>query len=209
MAGPASSDVVDEMVDWYKSVGQPCYRVELAPVATPPGLADQLRRAGCEPVSESVTKVWRYLDEPGPASHEDDAAGVAVVELTRGNAEEVAALNVRGLGAWRTPVSMAPWFAVTVGCGGFRHYGIYVDHRLVSTGAMAVDGDLVWIGFDATHPRYQSRLFRQSLTRRRLADARASGCRLIHAEARTEALTPRARLLHTLYLRQVFVHGPH
>ncbi len=207
---PATSEVIEGVVDWYRSVGQPCFRVELAPVAGPPGIEERLRNAGLDPVAESVTKVWRPLDEedPEPDVGRDEAreAGIEVVELTSRHAEDVAALNVRAWGAWRTPVSMAPWFSVTVGCEGFRHYGIVVDDRLVSTGALVLDGELAWIGFDATHPRHQSRLLRRSLTLRRMEDARDSGCRLVHAEARTEALTSRARLLRTLYLRRIYVH---
>jgi hypothetical protein len=206
---PATSEIIESLVGWFRSVGQPCFRVELAPIAAPTGVEDRLRCAGLESVPDSVTKVWRSLDQQLEIEEGDEAgeAGdVEVVELTGRHAEEVAALNVRAWGAWRTPVSMVPWFSATVGREGFRHYGVVVGDRLVSTGALAVEGDLAWIGFDATNPRYQSRLLRRSLTRRRMEDAREAGCHVIHAEARTDALTPRARLLDTLYLRRIFVH---
>jgi hypothetical protein len=222
VAEPADADTIDRIVGFYRDLSQSNYRVELAPV-TPPDVASSLRRAGLRLVSEGTTKVWRRIGamdgsngstsieglhdlDPHCDPHGSEEA-LDIRRLSAADAEQVGALNVRAWGAWQARVSLSPWFTATVGQVGFVHYGVFVDDRLVCTGALAVDGQLAWIGFDATHPRHRSRQFRRSLTIRRLADARAAGCTIIHAEGSTERLSGRSRVLDTLYVRQFFVHG--
>lgn len=210
VATPATPDSIDRIVEFYRDLGQRNFRVELAPVATPADVDAWLERSGLRPVTEGMTKVWRRLGHPDwDHDLEPDVVPTEfeVRRLTEADADRVATLNVRAWGAWQAPVSLRPWFAATVGREGFAHYGAFVDDHLVCTGALAVDGQLAWIGFDATHPRHQSRQLRRSLTRRRLADAQAAGCTIIHAEGRTDRLTGRSRVLDTLYERRFFAHG--
>jgi hypothetical protein len=60
--------------------------------------------------------------------------------------------------------------------------GIFDGDRLVSVGVMAVEGELGWLGFGATHPRYRDRGLRATSLALRLALARDLGCRMVHAE---------------------------
>lgn len=220
MDPPASPAAVDRIVDFYRSLNQRHFQIELAPPATPPELAGWLEARGLVPADTQMTKVWRRLGDPdtppgdGATSPGDGATSPGdetlppdagqVRRLTGDEAGAVAALNVRAWGAFHAPVSLHPWFAATVGSPGFAHYGAFVDGRLVCTGAMVVDGELAWIGFDATHPRHQARHLRRALTARRIADARAAGCSVIHAEGRTDRLSDRARMLDTLYVRTIY-----
>jgi hypothetical protein len=209
---PATPDCISGIIDFYRDLGQRSFRVELAPVATPPDVAVWLERAGLRPVSEGATKVWRRLAHPDWDNDLEPDLDVVPTEcevrrLTEADADRVAALNVRAWGAWQAPVSLSPWFAATVGQEGFTHYGVFMDDHLVCTGALSIDDKLAWIGFDATHPRHQSRQLRRSLTRRRLADAQAEGCTIIHAEGRSDRLSGRSRVLDTLYVRRFFAHG--
>lgn len=196
---PATPDLLETIVGFYGRLNQRNYQIDLAPVATPPGIVESLRQLGFHPLEEQMTKVWRRIEDMDIASEEAD-----VRLLTEADAERVAALNVRAWGAWQAPVSLQPWFAGTVGVDGFAHYGAFADDRLLCTGAMVVDGPLAWIGFDATHPRHQSRQLRRALTARRIVDARAAGCTIIHAEARTDRLSGRSRMLDTLYVRTLY-----
>ena len=164
---PSSKAAVDRVVEFFERVEQDCFQVELAPIAAPPALGDWLQGAGLLISPETVTKVWRDLE--GFDLTVDD---VDVRKLTARDADQVAGLNVRAWGAWQQP-SLHSWFAATVGQDGFHHCGAFVDDRLVSCGALVIDNDLAWIGFDATHPRHKLLGLRRSLTVRRLADARA------------------------------------
>jgi len=219
---PADPDAIDRIVSFYRDLGQLNYRVELAPVARP-DVAPLLQRAGFHQVSEGAIKVWRRIGcmdvgngftpmegthDSDPVSDLQDSQEVPDIrQLSAADAEQVGALNVRAWGAWQAGVSLAPWFRATVGQAGFVHYGAFVDDKLISTGALAINGQLAWIGFDATHPRHRSRQFRRSLTIRRLADARAAGCTILHAEGSTDRLSDRSRVLDTLYIRRFFDHG--
>ncbi len=219
---PADSDTIGRIVSFYRDLGQLNYRVELAPIAAP-GVASLLERAGLHQVSEGTIKVWRRIDSTDRATestemeltdyleeHCDPHGGQEacdIRQLDAADAELVGALNVKAWGAWQARVSLIPWFTATLGKDGFAHYGVFMDNQLVCTGALAIDGQLAWIGFDATHPRHRSRQFRRSLTIRRLADARAAGCTIIHAEASTNRLSGRSRVLDTLYVRRLFVHS--
>ncbi len=204
---PAHPGDVDRIIEHYQGLGQSNFRIELAPVATPSGVVRWLEHAGLHPAREAVTKVWRRLEDLDVSSDDGDFSSEDgdVRRLTAADVEGVAALNMRAWGAWQSTVSLRPWFGATVGKDGFAHYGAFVDDRLVCTGALVSDGRLAWIGFDATHPRHRSRQLRRSLTRRRLADARAAGCQIVHAEGRTDRLTGRSRVLDTLYVRRLFV----
>ncbi len=211
---PADSDAIDRIVTFYRDLGQLNFRVELAPV-TPPDVASSLERAGLLQVSDGMTKVWRRLGSLKGSIGSTEIEGVEDLDplggetsrdirrLSATDAERVAALNVQAWGAWQARVSLRPWFAATVGQGGFVHYGAFENDQLVCTGALVINGQLGWIGFDATHPRHRSRQFRRSLTLRRLADAHAAGCTIIHAEGSTDRLSDRSRVLDTLYVRTI------
>lgn len=196
---PATPELIDAIVQFYRGLGQRNFQVDLAPVAAPADTPTWLRQAGLHPATEQMTKVWGRLE-----NLDVEPEDCEIRQLTEADAGRVAALNVRAWGAWQAPVSLAPWFGATVGREGFAHYGGFVDDRLLCTGAMVVDGPLAWIGFDATHPRHQSRQLRRALTARRILDARAAGCAIIHAEGRTDRLSGRSRVLETLYVRNIY-----
>jgi hypothetical protein len=90
------------------------------------------------------------------------------------------------------PVSVAAWFGATVGTPGVRHYGVFDADRLVATGALFIGDGLGWLGFDATHPRYQGRKLRQAISAARMSDSAAEGCPVVHAES---AVPPTRRAL--------------
>ncbi len=202
IASSCGKVAVARLVAFFERLEQGCFRVEVAPIAAPAVIGHWLQGAGLLLSPETVTKVWRDRDD-----FDLTVTDLDVRRMTALDADEVAQLNVRAWGAWQTQQSLRPWFAATVGQDGFHHYGAFVDDRLVSCGALVVDGDLAWIGFDATHPRYALLGLRRSLTVRRLADARSTGCRYAHAETRLGFGKSRESLFDTLYVRRVFTHG--
>jgi GNAT superfamily N-acetyltransferase len=99
------------------------------------------------------------------------------------DADALTAINVAAWGAWSMPVSMADWFGATVGSDGVHHYGAFDAGRLVATGALFIGDGIGWLGFDATHPRYQGRKLRQAISTARMIDALEQGCQIVHAES--------------------------
>ncbi|HUA94863.1 MAG TPA: hypothetical protein VMB82_04990 [Acidimicrobiales bacterium] len=200
---PATAESVADICGFYRALGQSSFRIEAAPVASPEKLPGLLEDQGLHRVPVTVTKLWEALTPTTPAV--DDPGGFDVRRLDASDGAAVGQLNLLAYGAWDTEVSLAPWFAATVGYPGFIYYGGFADDRLVAVGAVFVEDDLAWFGFAATHPRYRSRNIQQSLTARRLADARRLGCRIVHGEVRTDRfVSTRARLFQMTYEKPSF-----
>jgi GNAT superfamily N-acetyltransferase len=178
---------LDAVCSFYEHNDQTNFRIEVTPVGRPAALTEWILARGLSSDGMGTFKLWRPAGSP-PGT----APPVTVRRLTRSDAATLASLSVAAWGAWNTPISLAPWFGASVGHGGFRHYGVFDGERLVATGALFVGDGLGWLGFDATHPRYQGRGLRQAISSARMADAAAEGCSSVHAES---ALPPSRRAL--------------
>jgi hypothetical protein len=200
---PAAPSTITAICDFYQSLGQSQFRVEVAPFAAPVELFGWLEDAGLHRSPETVVKLWEPLTESSPAV--DDPGGVEIRTLDSSDGDAVAKLNVLGYGAWDSEIPLEPWFAATVGYPGFIHYGAFVDDRLVAAAAVFVENDLAWFGLAVTHPRFRSRSFQQSLTALRLQDARDLGSQIVHGEVRSSrVLSPRGRLFGNSYEKLTF-----
>ncbi len=183
---------------FYESHEQRNFRIEMTPLARPPELAGWIadRHLACEALG--TYKMWRRVERP-PTVPPD----IEVRTLTPADLDALTAINIAAWGAWSMPVSMAAWFGATLGRDGVRHYGVFEGDRLVATGALFIGDGLGWLGFDATHPRYQGRKLRQAISSVRMVDAAAEGCQIIHAES---VVSPSRRALrdrwHLLYEKQ-------
>jgi hypothetical protein len=185
---PARAQDIEAICNFYESHGQQNFRIEVTPLARPADLARWItsRDLACEPAG--TFKMWRRAENPPVVAPEID-----VRRLGPADADALTAINVAAWGAWNMPVSMAAWFGATVGGDGVQHYGVFDGHRLVATGALFVNDRLGWLGFDATHPRYQGRKLRQAISSVRMGDALAQGCEIVHAES---AVPPSQRALN-------------
>jgi hypothetical protein len=192
---PARSEDLEAICCFYEEHGQRNFRIEVTPFARPSELAGWItnRDLACE--AAGTFKMWRRAEHP-PAA----ASDIEVRRLGPSDADALTAVNVAAWGAWNMPVSMAAWFGATVGRDGVQHYGVFDADRLVATGALFVGDGLGWLGFDATHPRYQGRKLRQAISSFRMVDAAAQGCEIVHAESAVppshRALSDRWRLLY-------------
>jgi GNAT superfamily N-acetyltransferase len=178
---------LDAVRSFYEHYEQTNFRIEVTPVSRPAAMAEWILARGLSNDGIGTFKLWRPADSPPGTT-----PTVTVRRLSRSDADALAMLSVAAWGAWNTPTSLAPWFGATLGHGGFRHYGVFDGERLVAAGALFVEGSLGWLGFDATHPRYQGRGLRQAISSARMADAAAEGCSCVHAES---ALPPSRRAL--------------
>jgi hypothetical protein len=183
----ARPEDLDAISCFYDRHDQRNYRIEVTPVSSPSGLAGWVTERGLACDSLGTFKMWRRSEHP-PRCDPD----IEVRRLGPSDADALTAINVAAWGAWSMPVSMAAWFGATVGLDGVRHYGVFDGERLVATGALFVGDGLGWLGFDATHPRYQGRKLRQAISSVRMIDALAHGCQVVHAES---AIPPSRRAL--------------
>jgi hypothetical protein len=184
---PARRQDLETIEAFYESYGQRNFRIEMTPMAGPAALAGWIEDQGLVCDDLGTFKMWRTAEHP-PAADPD----IDVRRLGPGDSDALAAISVAAWGAWSMPVSMAAWFGATVGLDGVQHYGAFDQDRLVATGALFIGDGVGWLGFDATHPRYQGRKLRQALSTSRMIDALAHGCRVVHAES---SLPPSQRAL--------------
>jgi hypothetical protein len=183
---PVEPEDLDAIWSFYREHGQQNFRIDLSPLARPQELADWISARGLIRDPHGTFKLWRPVEPPLPMP-----VDVEVRRLERADTDAIAELNVLAWGAFGAS-TMHAWFGATVGVPGAQHYGIFDGDRLVATGALFVHKELGWFGFDATHPRFRERFFRQAISSVRLEDAAKQGCRIIHAES---ARPPRAGAL--------------
>jgi hypothetical protein len=203
MFSPATPETIWAVADFFASHGPSTFRIELAPVASPPHLEKELLdRVGLRRLEGTITKKWGSVEHLPPPSTD-----VEVRLLGGEHRDEVAELNVRAWGAWEAAGPMKTWFGATVGTARFRHYGVFDGGRLVSVQALSVSGELGWVGFAATHPRYRGR-FGRAINVVLLGDARALGCRFVHTEVETRYAATKKSLLERLYDRTLYSSVP-
>jgi GNAT superfamily N-acetyltransferase len=177
---PASDEDIVAVQEFFSARSQSRFLIEVTPPSRPESLAESLTLHGLLPVAERVAKCCRDLRDLPPLLPD-----IEVLELSPSDSESWSAANEA---AWGLPAFFGAWFGATLGCDGFRHYGVFDDDLLVSTGAIYVTDDVAWSGFSATRPEHRGRGYQTATHLRRLHDAAAMGCNLIHTE--TAAETP-------------------
>lgn len=198
LGGGSDSGDVAAIVTAYRRWGITPFQVEVADVATA-SLGPKLEQAGLVRHPDLIRVSGRTLDqlpepEPGPQ----------VQVLDAGHAAQVGALQRRAWGFWEGNDKLDTWFSAVLGGPGFTHFGVFVDGELACTGALYVDGEMGWAGFDATRPRARHRGLRRAISTVRLRRAVELGCRQVHAETYGPLARDR-RGWHTLYLKSRWV----
>ena len=175
MGNEATTTDLDDIVDFYGSLGQSRFGVEITPWATPSRLGDWLFDRGFRPAELSIVKSWRPLDEL-PNRNES----VNVVVLNESHADDWSALHrqVRGV-----PRMIGPWFSAGFHAEGFVHFGVYDDDELVAGAAMYVSNGLMWKGFSATLTSHRGRGLQKAISIELLHAARELGCHTAHIES--------------------------
>jgi hypothetical protein len=201
---PARAEDLEAICAFYGSHEQRNFRVEVTPPARPSEMEGWIKARGLTCDTVGTFKLWRPTEQPPPGAED-----VEVRLLGPADIDALTSINIAAWGAWSMPVSMAAWFGATLAHDGARHYGVFDADRLVATGALFIGDGLGWLGFDATHPRYQGRMLRQAISGARMKDAAAQGCRVIHAES---AVPPTQRALRDgwqlLYEKQNYSSVP-
>lgn len=181
VGAPVADEVLDAVVASYTQHGLDRFVVEV----TPGTEADVAPRLAARGLADSGHRQVKVVQEPvryeGPGMD-------AVVELGPDDVDEVAQVNMI---AWEVPAFLAVWFGAPLFAEHFRHFGVRVDGRIVSTGAMYVTDGLAWLGFGATLPEHRGRGMQKALLARRVHEAAVLGCRLVHSE--TAAHTAQVR----------------
>lgn len=179
---PCEGSVIDKILDSYAVRGQSRFTIEVTPSTEPADLRERLADRGLVDSGYRQAKCWQV-----PEGYEGEQMDL-VERLTEDDADEFAQVNML---AWEVPAFLAVWFGATLFADGFRHFGVREGGRLVSVGGMYVDDGMAWLGFGATLPEHRGRGMQKAVLARRIHEAAALGCHLVHTE--TEAHTADVR----------------
>ena len=173
MGDPATDAQIDAVLASYRRRGVSSIVVEVSPGSEPGDLSERLAARGLVDTGYRQAQTWQV-----PALYEGPGMD-AVVPLGPDDVDEFAQVNML---AWEVPAFLAVWFGATLFADDFRHFGVKVDDRVVATGAMYVSDGIAWLGFGATLPEFQGRGMQTAILARRVHEAAALGCRLVHSE---------------------------
>jgi hypothetical protein len=112
--------------------------------------------------------------------------------------------------------SFGPSLGAAIGSPGWHHYLGYDGTHPVAVGALFVDGGIGWLGFGATVASHRNRGGQGAMMGRRIRNAKALNCLVVHTETRAE--TPESpnpsyrNMVHAgfelAYLRPNYIPAP-
>ncbi len=186
---PASTEVIDELIAWYREAGTPRFFVQMAPGTQPSLLPEWLRSRGLFHYNNWVKLTRTTEDQPRIVTD------LTVERIGAGRSHEFAAIVARGFGL---PDATRPWISATVGRPAWRQYLALDDGVPVAGGALYVEGSAGWLGFAATDPAHRGRGAQSALLARRIADAKSLGVKRLVVETAEDKTDRRAPSFHNL-----------
>jgi GNAT superfamily N-acetyltransferase len=197
---PASEDEVEAIAARFTAAGSPRWFVHIVPGAAPAGaLEGWLEGRGLAPYNRWMKLGCDLSSARLPAASARPAWRVERIDPAAADApaqaETFAAIDGRSFGL---PEPAWPWTAALLGRPGWSMYLAWDGETPIACAALFVDGEVGWFGFAATVEAWRRRGAQSALILRRLADARAQGCRRVvveTAEDRPEKPAPSFRNL--------------
>jgi GNAT superfamily N-acetyltransferase len=186
---PATPWMLDTIIAGYRSAGVPRFFVQVSPSAQPAELTQWLAARGLAHYNNWM-KLYRGLEDLP-----DARTDLAIEEISPEHAAAFAEICAT---AFDFPERSRPWLAASVGRPRWRHYMAFDGKTPAATGAMFVMDDVAWFGYATTAEIARRRGAQSALVARRLADARAMGCRWIVVETAEDKPDKRAPSFHNL-----------
>ena len=175
---PATEAQIDTIIDTYKAAKIPRFFVQVSPYAQPEDIQEMLKQKGFSHYN-NWAKLCRKAEVPLPSVQTD----LTVVEIGKDRAEEYGRLIVQ---CFEWDGQLAGVIAGTVGAPGYKNYFALDGNKPV--GAAALYGNDVYasMAIAGTLPEYRGKGAQSALLARRIADAKALGCRHIISETAEE-----------------------
>ena len=172
-----TSDLVAELVDFYRANNDTSFTLQVAPFAQPDDWPDIVARHGL--VAEStLVKLARSADPRAL----DPVSTATVRPMKPADADSWARAVARGFDMPENAVVDMAAAAVREQHPGFSAWGLIVDDRIVGGAALYVDQDVASLNSGAVLPEYRRRGGQAALIEHRVAAARQQGCRVLVAE---------------------------
>lgn len=171
---PATESDLDAAIAFYAEHDRTYVSIPIAPQAQPAALTTWATERGF-PVSRRWPKLWRSLEVLPPPPPTD----IRIEPIGQDRANDFAVVVNA---AFEFGDQFEPMLPATVGRPGWTHYLGFDGDVPVAAGAMYRIGDVAWFGFGATLESHRGRGGQSAIFHRRMADARALGCRLAITE---------------------------
>lgn len=173
LAAPASDAELDAIVAAYRSAGVVRYFVHVHPEAAPSDLPRRLLDRGLE-----KARGWMQFARGREAPPRVETA----LEVRQAGPEDSPAFGRIVGAAFDLGEAAAPWLDRLIGRPGWHVYMSFAGGEPAGTGTMYVDGEVAWLDWGATDPRFRGRGGQSAVLHRRIADALDLGCRLLLTE---------------------------
>lgn len=205
--GEVHSRHVDEIVSFYRNCGVRRFFVQLSPAVQSVHLRNLLADKGFRHYNN-----WAKLKGPAAALPPPRPGAFEVRPIGKEQAGIYGQLIFLSFG-WEDS-RLAGWFAESVSKPGFHHYLVYKGNKAVGAGALFASGTTGALAMAGMLPEFRGQGGQSLLLRSRIAQARASGCRLIVSETAEDTpakpvVSYRNMLKHGLelaYLRENWIY---
>ncbi|WP_051798690.1 GNAT family N-acetyltransferase [Catenuloplanes japonicus] len=165
--GPVTADLVGEMIAFFRAHGVAETGLQIAPPLLPPDWAEICARFGLTPGAPKV-KLARAAAVVPPAE-----TALTIAPVTASSKAEAMYVLARGLTFDEDDIA-----------GLMSHFDAWAARSgdaIVSTGVLAVSGELAMMFGGATLPEYRGRGGQSALLARRLSEAAQHGCTHVFA----------------------------
>jgi GNAT superfamily N-acetyltransferase len=178
-ARPVDAELLDSLVDVYRSARVPRFLLHWSPLAEASATVS-FGALGFKPISR-MAKLYRRTDVTVTAS-----TGFHIRRIGIESAALYGEVVATGHG---DPPELAAAHAATVGCAQWRHYLAYDENHAVAGATLFWSGEFAWCGFSSTLPSHRSRGAHSALLARRIRDAVEIGCSWIICETAENTAT--------------------
>ena len=175
VAERGTREIVDQVVDSFQNVGVSRYFVHLPPSASASELGAWLEARGLEPYHRR----WAKLVRGGERVDVEAPTGLTI---RAARIEDAPAVGTLLASAFDVPEPGAVLFSSVVGRRRWLTYVAAHDDAVVAAGGLFADGNMGYVAFAATDPRYRKLGAQRALLARRLRDGLDLGCRAFVSE---------------------------
>lgn len=172
-----SIDVLDEIIDWYRSQQRVC-RFDIAPAHASEKILGALAKAG---FYQSGFSNAMYADAQFDNSYSPPRE-ISVQRIPPGDKDLMTDIYAAGFNLpARTQPPLKDSLKALFGSPAARFYGAHINGKLVATAVLFISDSVGYLASAATLPNYRNQGCQLALVRQRISDAALEQCDLIAA----------------------------
>jgi hypothetical protein len=186
-AGDDTVEVLDEIIEWYRSNGRSC-RFDVVPGIATPSLLSALTKRGFHHSSF----YGAFYTEAAFEQNYTPPVDVAIERIPSGDRNLMSDIYATGfnLPARSQPV-MKDSLKALFGSSAARFYGASINGKLVAVGLLFMSDSVGYLASTTTLPQYRNRGCQMALIHQRISDAALEQCSMIVSQASFASVSQR------------------